>query len=117
MTPSDLQLELEYWAETGEFDEDELHEMKVQDNRIFTIEPKVGKLEPGDTRAVTLTYNHMQPGTDRLPVLLKLAAGREILVSHRFGSFHFHNHVVIFRVISFNHIDFCCAKPRFNNFQ
>lgn len=25
--PSDLQLELEYWAETGEFDEDELHEV------------------------------------------------------------------------------------------
>lgn len=25
--PSDLQLELEYWAETGEYDEDELHEV------------------------------------------------------------------------------------------
>ena len=81
MTPSDLQLELEYWAETGEFEEDELHEMKVQDNRIFLIEPKHGSLEPGGTRAVTMTYNHMLPGTDRLPVLLKLAAGREILVS------------------------------------
>ena len=27
--PSDLQLELEYWAETGEFDEDELHEVII----------------------------------------------------------------------------------------
>jgi hypothetical protein len=26
--PSDLQIELEYWAETGEFDEDELHEVR-----------------------------------------------------------------------------------------
>ena len=26
--PSDLQLELEYWAETGEYDEDELHEVR-----------------------------------------------------------------------------------------
>ena len=25
--PEDLQLELEYWAETGEFDGDELHEV------------------------------------------------------------------------------------------
>lgn len=25
--PSDLHMELEYWAETGEFDEDELHEV------------------------------------------------------------------------------------------
>ena len=28
MFPSDLQLELEYWAETGEYDEDELHEVR-----------------------------------------------------------------------------------------
>lgn len=28
--PADLQLELEYWAETGEFDEDELHEVSGQ---------------------------------------------------------------------------------------
>jgi len=26
--PSDLQLELEYWTETGEYDEDELHEVR-----------------------------------------------------------------------------------------
>ena len=25
--PSDLQLELDYWAESGQFDEDELHEV------------------------------------------------------------------------------------------
>jgi len=25
--PTDLHMELEYWAETGEFDEDELHEV------------------------------------------------------------------------------------------
>lgn len=30
--PADLQLELEYWAETGEFDEDELHEVCVNWN-------------------------------------------------------------------------------------
>lgn len=30
--PTDLQLELEYWAETGEFDEDELHEVCVNWN-------------------------------------------------------------------------------------
>ena len=28
LLPSDLQIELEYWAETGEFDEDELHEVR-----------------------------------------------------------------------------------------
>lgn len=79
--PSDLQLELEYWAETGEFDEDELHEMKVMDNRLFDVEPRKGKLHPGETATVTLTYKHTMAGTDRLPVLLKLARGREILLN------------------------------------
>ena len=30
MYPSDLQLELEYWTETGEYDEDELHEVRIK---------------------------------------------------------------------------------------
>ncbi|WAR10588.1 CFA65-like protein [Mya arenaria] len=79
--PSDLHMELEYWAETGEFDEDELHEMKVMDNNLFTIEPKKGRLEPGECGNVTFSYKHSIAGTDRLPVLLKLARGREILLN------------------------------------
>ncbi|KAL5005595.1 hypothetical protein ScPMuIL_016753 [Solemya velum] len=79
--PSDLHLELEYWAETGEFDEDELHEMKVMDNQLFSIEPKKGQLQPGECKTVTFTYRHTMAGTDRLPVLLKLARGREILLN------------------------------------
>ncbi|XP_074643169.1 cilia- and flagella-associated protein 65-like [Tubulanus polymorphus] len=79
--PCDLQMELEYWAETGEYDADELHEMKVMDNRLFSIEPKCGKLEPGEHTVVKFTYNHKMAGTDRLPVLLKLARGREIMLN------------------------------------
>ncbi|CAH3197012.1 unnamed protein product, partial [Porites evermanni] len=79
--PSDLQLELEYWAETGEYDEDELHEMQVMDNKLFSIEPRGGKLLPGESHTVTLTYSHTVIGTNRLPVLFKVMRGREILVN------------------------------------
>ena len=51
------------------------------DNKLFTITPKKGKLEPGDTQTITFTYKHILAGTDRIPVLFKLARGREILVS------------------------------------
>lgn len=34
--PSDLQLELEYWAETGEYDEDELHEVQTGVQKLGT---------------------------------------------------------------------------------
>lgn len=54
--------------------------MKVMDNKLFSIEPQQGKLEPGECRTVSFTYRHTMAGTDRLPVLLKLARGREILV-------------------------------------
>ncbi|KAM7444065.1 hypothetical protein ABFA07_007249 [Porites harrisoni] len=79
--PSDLQLELEYWAETGEYDEDELHEMQVMDNKLFSIEPRGGKLLPGESHTVTLTYSHTVIGTNKLPVLFKVMRGREILVN------------------------------------
>ncbi|XP_077997157.1 cilia- and flagella-associated protein 65-like [Glandiceps talaboti] len=79
--PTDLQLELEYWAETGEFDEDELHEMRVMDNKLFSVEPNQGTLDPGQCQTITFTYRHDFPGTDRLPVLFKLMRGREILLN------------------------------------
>ncbi|KAK6315486.1 hypothetical protein J4Q44_G00150150 [Coregonus suidteri] len=79
--PEDQQIELEYWAETGEFSTTELHHMKVQENRLFNIEPRSGKLHPGQQKAVTFTYRHDFAGTDHLPVLFKLSHGREILLN------------------------------------
>ncbi|KAM4608647.1 cilia- and flagella-associated protein 65 [Polymixia lowei] len=79
--PEDQQIELEYWAETGEFTSTELHQMKVQDNRLFSISPRSGTLLPGQQRAVTFSYRHDFSGTDRLPVLFKLSHGREILLN------------------------------------
>ena len=55
--------------------------MKVMDNKLFTVEPRRGRLEPGECQTVALTYKHIMAGTDRLPILLKLMRGREILVS------------------------------------
>ncbi|KAK3742184.1 hypothetical protein QZH41_012071, partial [Actinostola sp. cb2023] len=79
--PSDLQLELDYWAETGEYEPDELHEMQVMDNKLFMVEPKKGKLLPGVSQTLTLTYKHLFTGTNKLPVIFKIMKGREILLN------------------------------------
>ncbi|XP_040295968.1 cilia- and flagella-associated protein 65 [Bufo bufo] len=79
--PADQQIELEFWAETWEFDPSEIHQMRIQDNKLFTISPKAGNLKPGQQQAVQLTYRHDFVGTDRLPVLLKVSHGREILLN------------------------------------
>ncbi|XP_054471804.1 cilia- and flagella-associated protein 65 [Anoplopoma fimbria] len=79
--PADQQIELEYWAETGEFSATELYQMKVQDNHLFSISPRSGTLLPGQQRAVHFTYSHDFAGPDRFPVVLKLSYGREILLN------------------------------------
>ncbi|XP_042350684.1 cilia- and flagella-associated protein 65 isoform X3 [Plectropomus leopardus] len=79
--PEDQQIELEYWAETGEFSSTELYRMKVQDNHLFSITPRSGTLLPGQQRAVHFTYSHDFVGTDRFPVVFKLSYGREILLN------------------------------------
>uniref|UniRef100_A0A3Q0SAU0 Si:ch1073-349o24.2 n=1 Tax=Amphilophus citrinellus TaxID=61819 RepID=A0A3Q0SAU0_AMPCI len=54
--PEDQQIELEYWAVTGEFSSTELYQMKVQDNQMFSISPRSGTLLPGKKRAVHFIY-------------------------------------------------------------
>ena len=56
--------------------------MKVQDNKLFTIEPKKGHLEPGEMVRIKMVYKHLFTGQNKLPVLLKIAKGREIMVNY-----------------------------------
>uniref|UniRef100_A0A8C7CAS4 Cilia and flagella associated protein 65 n=1 Tax=Neovison vison TaxID=452646 RepID=A0A8C7CAS4_NEOVI len=79
--PSDQQIDLELWAQQAEFDATELHQMRVQDNCVFSISPKAGSLSPGQEQVVELKYSHVFIGTDRLPVLFKVSHGREILLN------------------------------------
>ena len=55
--------------------------MKVMDNKLFQVSPKKGTLRPLDSATVTFSYHHTMAGTDRLPVLLKIAGGREIMLN------------------------------------
>lgn len=52
----------------------------MTENRLFEVAPRRGRLDAGERVTLTLTYRHDMIGTDRLPVLLKLAGGREIMV-------------------------------------
>ncbi|NWU94723.1 CFA65 protein, partial [Upupa epops] len=79
--PSDQKMDMEHWAENVEFSPYELHQMRIQDNQIFSVSPKSGKLLPGQEESVQLSYRHVFIGTDNLPVLLKVSYGREILLN------------------------------------
>ncbi len=75
-------MEPEFWAETGRLDPIEQHELDVVKNSLFSIEPKQGKLRPGEKVMLKLSYVHSHLGTKKLPVLLKVDRGREIMVNY-----------------------------------
>lgn len=79
--PKDLQCELEYWARTGDFTEDELNEMKLQDNRIFSIQPKKGILKKGSNVTITISYKHIFAGQHTLPAIFKVGRSRQIMLN------------------------------------
>ncbi|NXC35212.1 CFA65 protein, partial [Campylorhamphus procurvoides] len=79
--PSDQKMDLERWAEDIEFSPQELHQMRIQDNQLFSVSPKSGTLLPGQEKSVQLSHRHDFIGTDRLPVLLKVSYGHEILLT------------------------------------
>ncbi|NXC20444.1 CFA65 protein, partial [Corythaeola cristata] len=79
--PSDRKTDMEHWAEDAEFSPHELHQMRIQDNQLFSVSPKSGKLLPGQEESVQLSHRHDFIGTDHLPVLLKVSYGHEILLN------------------------------------
>ena len=86
----DMYLEPEYWADTGDIDEIEQHEMDVVTNKLFSVRPKQGQLPPGGKVVVEFIFRHSYQGTSRLPVMLKIHRGREILVSGRWCAVQLH---------------------------
>ncbi|NXP52066.1 CFA65 protein, partial [Heliornis fulica] len=79
--PSDQKIDMEHWAEDAELSPRELHQMRVQDNHLFSVSPKSGKLLPGQEEPVQLSHRHDFIGTDHLPVLLKVSYGHKILLN------------------------------------
>ena len=62
--PNDLKLELEYWAQSGEFTNEELHQLMVAENKLYKVHPQSGTLQPGQSVGITFTYQHLFPGKE-----------------------------------------------------
>ncbi|NXH29691.1 CFA65 protein, partial [Myiagra hebetior] len=79
--PSDQKMDMELWAEDADFTPQELHQMRIQDNQLFSVSPKSGTLLSGQEKCVQLSHRHDFIGTDSLPVLLKISYGHEVLLT------------------------------------
>ena len=54
--PNDSEIELEPWADPGEPTKEQAFEKHVLDNKLFVIEPRRGKLQPGEQSDVSVFY-------------------------------------------------------------
>ncbi|KAJ3035518.1 hypothetical protein HDV00_003672 [Rhizophlyctis rosea] len=85
--PNDLEVEIEHWADPGDYTDEQLHHNLILDNNIFTISPKSGRLDSGESVHIVMTYSHEFAGQHRLPVIFKLRngnshlGGKEILIN------------------------------------
>ncbi|KAJ3020998.1 hypothetical protein HKX48_009403 [Thoreauomyces humboldtii] len=73
--PNDLEIEIERWADPGDYTEEQIHHNFITDNGLFLIHPKRGWLDPGESVHVTMTYSHDHAGHHKLPVVFKLKNG------------------------------------------
>ncbi|KAI9333355.1 hypothetical protein DFJ73DRAFT_963215 [Zopfochytrium polystomum] len=73
--PNDLEVEVENWADPGDYTEEQIHTNLILDNALFSVRPKGGMLNPGESEHIAMTYCHDFAGFHKLPVIFKLKNG------------------------------------------
>ncbi|KAJ3173570.1 hypothetical protein HDU88_002656 [Geranomyces variabilis] len=73
--PNDLEIEIERWADPGDYTDEQIHHNFITENGLFVINPKRGWLDPDESVHVTMTYTHEYAGHHKLPVVFKLKNG------------------------------------------
>ncbi|OAJ44042.1 hypothetical protein BDEG_27330 [Batrachochytrium dendrobatidis JEL423] len=84
--PNDLEVEIEHWADPGDYTEEQLHQNLILDNNIFCVTPKHGSLCPGESVNAIMSYSHEFAGSHKLAVVFKLyngtsQSGKEIMIN------------------------------------
>ena len=78
-------MDVEGWADPGDYTEEQLHQNLILDNNLYNVTPKSGLLKPGEIIHILLSYSHEFSGFHRLPVVFKLMngtsrCGKEVLL-------------------------------------
>ena len=73
------EVDLENWVEIGEpASEVDAHQRFVLEQKIISVSPKFGALEPGQRQPVRVLYRHDHPGAHWLTALLSIKDGRSV---------------------------------------
>ena len=77
---SQLEVRKEKWVDLGKRSEDQARQDFIIDNKIFTISPLNGKLNPKETATLTMKYLHNWADVHETEVLLQLKNGKCIRI-------------------------------------
>ena len=82
--PNEKELDLENWCDEEEMTEERLrHVSIIEEIGCFEISPRQGVLQPGESRVMTISYDHVSlkyGGFHVLPVHMKLSQGKQFWV-------------------------------------
>ena len=79
--PTEMDLEIEHWADTGEPTAIELKQHLMVDKGIIEVTPKQANMPPGGKQAITLRMRHHRADEYELPLLVALANGKQFVLN------------------------------------
>ena len=78
--PNDNEIEMEAWADPGEPTAEQAFEKHILSKRIFTIEPRVGSLAPGEQTDCAVFYYPKEVLKHHLNVFFQITNGKPLLL-------------------------------------
>jgi len=79
--PTEMELQIEHWADKGEPTAIELKQHLIVDKGILAISPKSAELAPGEDVELVFSMRHFRADDYELPVLLQVASGRQLTLN------------------------------------
>ena len=77
--PDDVNIKREIWMDPVEPTSNDKVEYHVLKEKIFTLEPRKSKLNPGETTNIRLRYNIKEKGQHRLRVIFQVVNGKPLI--------------------------------------
>ena len=79
--PTEMELQIEHWADKGEPSPVELKHHLIVDKGIMSVAPRSAELQPGEEVEVVVRMRHFRADDYELPLLLQIASGRQIVLN------------------------------------
>ena len=79
--PTEMELQIEHWADKGEPTARELKQHLIVDKGVLAVSPKMAELAPGEDVELLVKMRHFRADDYELPVLLQITSGRQLTLN------------------------------------